>query len=44
MATQVEVFLAQPAIPNVPVNAGVAGRGFETAPFLDRCEEPDTCC
>ena len=43
-ATQLEVFLAQPAVANFFVDASVAGGGFETAALLKRGEKPDTCC
>ena len=43
IAPQIEVSLAQPAVPNFLVNAGLSGGRFETAPLLDRCEKPDTC-
>lgn len=35
IATQVEVLLAQPAVPNFPVNVGVSGGRFETASLIN---------
>lgn len=41
VATQLHVLLTQPAVADLFINPRLPGGGLETAPVLDRGQEPD---
>ena len=44
IATPLQVFLAQPAVADLFINASMSGGRFETMPVLYRGKKPDICC
>src|ERR1019366_7593876 len=41
---QMQISFPEPAIADLLVDAGFPGGRFETMPFLDRTQKPDSCC
>lgn len=44
VVTQAQVFLAQPAVADLFIDASMSDGRFETVPVLYRGKKPDACC